>query len=541
MAEQFYTILTATGKAKIANANALGTKLNITKLQVGDGGGSYYNPTEDQTELKHKVWQGNISSITVDENNKNWIVIETLLPGDIGGFMIREAGIFDNENNLIAIGKYPETYKPVTSEGSLKDLKIRMILEVSNATNVTLKVDPTVILATQKDIKLLENKINETNEQVKNIELTAEKVSIKDAANKFTSENVEGALKECIEKAEQAFQEADNGKKKLLQTLGNSLSANTFDDINEKIKEIIGDMKDICKNGAWATLPSMPTRRSSLGCESYEKNIYCFGGFINTGSKSYLTNVNECYDILTKTWTTKSPMPTAKQYFGYCSYKNQIYCIGGSTDLTNYSKSTDNMVYNALTNSWTSKRSLNYGISGLGCCYVDNKIYCFNSTGCKCYDTIANTWSDIPNMFQKRDRLSVAYVNGKIYCIGGGTNENVYNMFGYYDIAQNKWVNKPDIQLYGLRDGVAKAIGNLIYCFGATKNGKPDIYTLCYNTITDSWSTKKSMITNRGGFGGVLVDNKVYCIGGYPEDVKFGGYYTSLNTNECYIPEGYYV
>lgn len=232
MAEQFYTILTATGKAKIANANALGTKLNITKLQVGDGGGSYYNPTEDQTELKHKVWEGNISSITVDENNKNWIVIETLLPGDIGGFMIREAGVFDNENNLIAIGKYPETYKPVTSEGSLKDLKIRMILEVSNAANVTLKVDPTVILATQKDLQFLQNKINETNEQVKNIELTAEKVSIKDSSNNFSSKNVEGALDEL-------FTFADNGKKGIVDVIGNPLNANdSFSTIKNKTQNI---------------------------------------------------------------------------------------------------------------------------------------------------------------------------------------------------------------------------------------------------------------------------------------------------------------
>ena len=132
MKEQFYTILTAIGKAKIANASAMGTKLNITKLQVGDGGGSYYNPTENQEQLKNKVWEGNIGSITIDKDNNNWIVIETLLPGDIGGFMIREAGILDSDGNLIAVGKYPETYKPITSQGSLKDLKIKMILEITN-------------------------------------------------------------------------------------------------------------------------------------------------------------------------------------------------------------------------------------------------------------------------------------------------------------------------------------------------------------------------------------------------------------------------
>lgn len=159
MAEQFYTIITKIGKAKIANATALGTKVNLTKFQVGDGNGSYYNPTEDQLQLRKKVWEGNISSITVDTDNPNWIVLETIIPGDIGGFMIREAAALDDEGNIIAIGKYPETYKPLVADGSTKDLYIRMILEISNTSSVTLKVDPTVILATKKDIEILDNKI----------------------------------------------------------------------------------------------------------------------------------------------------------------------------------------------------------------------------------------------------------------------------------------------------------------------------------------------------------------------------------------------
>lgn len=161
MAEQFYTILTAIGKAKIANASALGNKVNFTTLKVGDGGGKYYNPTEAQEDLINTVWQGNINSISTDEKNPNWIVIEVIIPSNMGGFMIREAGIFDNENNMIAIGKYPETYKPIASDGSTKDLIIKMILEVSNTSSVTLKVDPTVIIATKKDIEVLEQKISD--------------------------------------------------------------------------------------------------------------------------------------------------------------------------------------------------------------------------------------------------------------------------------------------------------------------------------------------------------------------------------------------
>lgn len=166
MAENFYTILTNIGKAKVANATALQTKLNIVKLAVGDGSGSYYDPTESQTVLKNQVWSGNISSVKIDDNNSNWIIAEAVIPATDGGFTIREAALFDDSNNMIAVGKFPETYKPVAADGSTKDLDIKFVLQVSNASSVTLTLDPTVIIATKKDINNLAGS-GRTNETIK--------------------------------------------------------------------------------------------------------------------------------------------------------------------------------------------------------------------------------------------------------------------------------------------------------------------------------------------------------------------------------------
>lgn len=192
MSEQFYTILTKIGKAKIANSAALGNQVNLVKFQIGDGNGAYYSPSEDQTQLKNKVWEGNISSVRIDDENPNWIVLETLIPGTDGGFMVREAAAVDNEGNLIAIGKYPETYKPVAGDGSIKDLIIKMIIEVSNTSAVTLKVDPTVILATQNDIISLDKKISKNTNDIKvltnridNLKLVDTKVKLTDPDNIF--------------------------------------------------------------------------------------------------------------------------------------------------------------------------------------------------------------------------------------------------------------------------------------------------------------------------------------------------------------------
>ena len=147
MAEKYYTILTAVGKAKIANAQVLGRKVDITHLAVGD---RQYNPSENQTALQSEVWRGNISSIHTDEENPNWIILEAVIPADVGGFNVREVGVFDAEGNLIAVGKYPETYKPILTEGSAKDLYLRMIIEVTNASSVQLKIDPTIAMPSRK-------------------------------------------------------------------------------------------------------------------------------------------------------------------------------------------------------------------------------------------------------------------------------------------------------------------------------------------------------------------------------------------------------
>lgn len=151
MANEFFTILTATGRNKLANATATGTPLTLTQMAVGDGdNGAYYSPTEVQTALKHEVWRGAINHLAVDASNPNWIVAELVIPDDVGGWYVREVGLFDSAGALIAVGKFPESYKPTLAAGSNKQLYVRMILEVTNTSAVTLLVDPSVVLATRQ-------------------------------------------------------------------------------------------------------------------------------------------------------------------------------------------------------------------------------------------------------------------------------------------------------------------------------------------------------------------------------------------------------
>ncbi len=229
MEEKFYIILTKIGREKIANATALGELVGLTKFQVGDSNGEYYEPTEEQTALKNVVWEGNINSLRIDEKNPNWIVIETILPGTVGGFMIREAAVLDNENNIIAIGKYPETYKPRAEDGSIKDLVVKMILQLSNTSNVTLEVDPTLVFVTQKDIQDLDDKFDKNIKEIK--------VKIGDTDILTTdSKDLSGAINEVVKKIENiSFDDVISGQ---IQT-DISVLKNSYNKLSEKVLDIL--------------------------------------------------------------------------------------------------------------------------------------------------------------------------------------------------------------------------------------------------------------------------------------------------------------
>ncbi|MGC8277024.1 phage tail protein [Clostridioides difficile] len=178
--KSYYTIITDVGKAKIANASVTGNKVGFVKIQLGDGGGSEYTPTESQTALKNVVWEGNIGNTTTDETAPNCIILESLIPSSVGGFMIREIGYLDDENNLIAISKYKECYKPSIEQGAVVDMKVKTVLIVSNVNNIELKIDPTIIFATLKDIQDLETKIDTTKTELNTrIDTENEKQNIK--------------------------------------------------------------------------------------------------------------------------------------------------------------------------------------------------------------------------------------------------------------------------------------------------------------------------------------------------------------------------
>lgn len=146
---QFFAILTTIGKAKQANADALGVPWTFTQMGVGDANDTPSIPQEGQTKLINERRRAPLNLVRVDDNNANIIVAEQIIPEAFGGWWIREIGLYDADDDLVAVANCPPTYKPLLSQGAGRTQIIRMNLIVSNTANIELKIDPSVVLATR--------------------------------------------------------------------------------------------------------------------------------------------------------------------------------------------------------------------------------------------------------------------------------------------------------------------------------------------------------------------------------------------------------
>ncbi|MEO3741720.1 phage tail protein [Kosakonia sp. WA-90] len=150
MSAKYFAILTSQGAAKLANATALGTKLTLTQMAIGDANGVLPTPDASQTKLINQKRIAPLNRLSVDPSNANQIIAEQVIPETEGGYWIREIGLYDDDGVLIAIANCPETYKPQMQEGSGRTQTIRMVVVVSSTAAVTLKIDPSVVLATRQ-------------------------------------------------------------------------------------------------------------------------------------------------------------------------------------------------------------------------------------------------------------------------------------------------------------------------------------------------------------------------------------------------------
>ncbi|HDK0267010.1 TPA: phage tail protein [Escherichia coli] len=150
MSTKFKTVITTAGAAKLAAATVPGgKKVNLSAMAVGDGNGQLPVPDAGQTKLVHEVWRHALNKVSVDNKNKNYIVAELVVPPEVGGFWMRELGLYDDAGTLIAVSNMAESYKPELAEGSGRAQTCRMVIILSNVASVELSIDASTVMATQ--------------------------------------------------------------------------------------------------------------------------------------------------------------------------------------------------------------------------------------------------------------------------------------------------------------------------------------------------------------------------------------------------------
>ena len=153
MNQAYNTILTQKGVSLLDNATSKGLQLKITQMAVGDGNGNITTPDATQTELVHEVRRAAIDKLFVDNENPCQIIAEQVIPETDGGWFIHEIGLFDDKDNLIAVGNYPATYKPNCLEDSSRTQVIRMEFIVENTEAIELKNETIEVFAARKYIE----------------------------------------------------------------------------------------------------------------------------------------------------------------------------------------------------------------------------------------------------------------------------------------------------------------------------------------------------------------------------------------------------
>ncbi|MCZ9178881.1 phage tail protein, partial [Escherichia albertii] len=269
MSTKFRTVITTAGAAKLAAATAPGgRKVNITTMAVGDGGGKLPVPDAGQTGLIHEVWRHALNKISQDKRNSNYIIAELVIPPEVGGFWMRELGLYDDAGTLIAVANMAESYKPALAEGSGRSQTCRMVIIVSSVASVELTIDTTTVMATQDyvDDKIAEH---EQSRRHPDASLTAKGFTQLSNATNSTSETLAAtpkAVKAAYDLANGKYtaQDATTARKGLVQlsSATNSMSE-TLAATPKAVKTVMDETnkKAPLNSPALTGTPTTPTAR----------------------------------------------------------------------------------------------------------------------------------------------------------------------------------------------------------------------------------------------------------------------------------------
>lgn len=161
----FYARLTAAGEAAFVAAAMSDTPVNIKEMAVGDGGGKVNDPGR-QTDLVNAVYRAPLNRLIIADKAENIIRAEMLIFPQAGGWWMREAALYDDNGQCLAVASLPPSYKPQLTEGSGRFSAVNIYITVSNTASVQLLADPSVILATMSEVNKAKSEAKDYTDEV---------------------------------------------------------------------------------------------------------------------------------------------------------------------------------------------------------------------------------------------------------------------------------------------------------------------------------------------------------------------------------------
>lgn len=190
----YYAILTDYGEAAFTKAVATGEPVNFAEMAVGDGAGIIPQPDRTRTGLVNEVYRGPLNRVVIADQSASVIRTEMIILPQTGGFWLREAALYDDAGECLAVASLPPVYKPLLAEGAGRLQAINLWIAVSNTADVEINADPSVVLATVE-------------------ELNKAKAEAKDYADEVASSldaDIQQAIADAIAKARRDFWEEEN-------------------------------------------------------------------------------------------------------------------------------------------------------------------------------------------------------------------------------------------------------------------------------------------------------------------------------------------
>ncbi|HDT5270865.1 TPA: phage tail protein, partial [Escherichia coli] len=313
MSTKFKTVITTAGAAKLAAATVPGgKKVNLSAMAVGDGNGKLPVPDAGQTKLVHEVWRHALNKVSVDNKNKNYIVAELVVPPEVGGFWMRELGLYDDAGTLIAVANMAESYKPELAEGSGRAQTCRMVIIVSNVASVELSIDASTVMATQDyvDDKIAEH---EQSRRHPDATLTEKGFTQLSSATNSTSESLAAtpkAVKAANDNANSRLAKNQNGadiqdKSAFLDNVG--VTSLTFMKNNGEMP-VDADLNTFGPVKAYSGIWSKATSTNATAAKNFPEDgavgvLEVFNGGNFSGMQRYTTRTGNVYmRNLSGTW-----------------------------------------------------------------------------------------------------------------------------------------------------------------------------------------------------------------------------------------------